>query len=56
MRSRHSFIVTVEQRDDLEPVTEAELMLAVGYRITEGCFIDLIEIVPTTVVLEKDEE
>lgn len=55
MRLRHTFIVTVDQRDDLEPVSEDELMRAVAYRIADGHFIDVVEVLPVTVVLDKRE-
>ena len=52
MTSRQTFIVTVEQRDDLEPVSVEQLGLAVAYRISDGSFIDVVEVVPVTVVGE----
>lgn len=55
MRSRHTFIVTVDQRDDLEPVSVDELMRAMLYRIADGHFIDVVEVLPVTVVLDRSE-
>ena len=52
MRSRHTFIVTVEQRDDLEPVSVEVLAAGVAERIAHGAFIDVVDVVPVTVVEE----
>jgi hypothetical protein len=41
LRQRHTFIVSVQQRDDLEPVSSEQAMMLLAQLITEGSFINL---------------
>lgn len=40
-RQRHKLLLTVEQRTDLEPISNEEVMLLVAQLVTDGSFIDL---------------
>ena len=42
----YSYIVRVKQRDDLEPVSDEEVARTVAYRLTDGAWLDLVEVVP----------
>jgi hypothetical protein len=44
--SEHTFIVRVAQRDDLEPVSAAEVERTVAALLVQGAWLDLVEIVP----------
>ena len=40
----HTFIITVSQRNDLEPMTPKDVRDFIASRITDGSFIDLVSI------------
>ena len=58
-RQRHKLLLTVEQRTDLEPISNEEVMLLVAQLVTDGSFIDLHSIHDVTnhptVNKEKDK-
>lgn len=55
MRSRHTFIVTFEV-DSAKPIAQEQLVRAIAYRISDGSFIEALEILPVTVIEPKEEQ
>lgn len=53
MKSRHTFIVTLEV-DSAKPIAQEQLARAIAYRISDGTFIESLEVLPVTVIEPKE--